>query len=466
MPPIPPLAAKLIGLLSLSVCLLVIGRELQLSEGLDWLLYAPTLLLALLFGLYVPFTRQVFVLAAFALSIGNLVYNPDWRSTLHSGFITASFIAAFFSALTTLKFAADTSPAIRKCGRFLSQQPPGRRYLALTFGGQLFGLLLNYGAISLLGSMSLSHAAEEANEEIRRHRVRRMLLAVQRGFISILPWSPFSFAIVISTSLVPGTSWLQCVLPGLVTGTVLASTGWLLDTLFKPKLSGSPPPKEKPDGDWFAVMPLIALLLLLVLLLTAARLLTGARIQALVMIVAPLVSLAWIAVQAGRDRPLRQVGDRAGDYLMIQLAGFRSEMVLLMMAGYIGIVASPLLGTLLQVMNVDLAALPGWAVLVLIVWLIPIAGQIGMNPILAAALIAPVLPDAAHLGVPPVSIVVAITAGWILSGVSSPFTATTLLVGRFGGVSAAHVGQRWNGLFTILCAALLSVWVVIYATPL
>ena len=462
--PIPALASKLIGLLSLLVCLLVIGRELRLSEGLDWLLYPPTLLLVLVFSLYVPFTRQVFVLAGFALSIGNLVYNPDWQSTLHSGFITASFIAAFFSALTTLKFAADTSPAIRNCGRFLSQQPPGRRYVALTFGGQLFGLLLNYGAISLLGSMSLSHATLEANEEIRRHRVRRMLLAVQRGFISILPWSPFSFAIVISTSLVPGTSWLQCVLPGLVTGIILASAGWLIDTLFKPKISGSPPPKQKPQGNWFAIMPLITLLLLLVLLLVAARLLTGARIQALVMIVAPLVSFAWMAVQAGRDRPLRRLGDRAGDFLVVQLAGFRSEMVLLMMAGYIGTVASPLLGTLLQAMNIDLAAFPGWAVLVLIVWLIPIAGQIGMNPILAAALIAPLLPDAAQLGVPATSIVVAITAGWILSGVSSPFTATTMLVGKFAGVSAAHVGQRWNGLFTVLCAVLLSGWVVIYAT--
>jgi hypothetical protein len=86
-----------------------------------------------------------------------------------------------------------------------------------------------------------------------------------------------------------------------------------------------------------------------------------------------------------------------------------------------------------------------------------------MNPILAASLIAPLLPEPAQMGVSPSAIVAALTAGWILSGVSSPFTATTLLVGKFAGISSVHVGQRWNGLFTVLCATVLSTWVVVYA---
>ena len=108
-----------------------------------------------------------------------------------------------------------------------------------------------------------------------------------------------------------------------------------------------------------------------------------------------------------------------------QLSGFRSEMVLLMMAGYIGTIASPLLSVLMIFLGIDLGSLPSWSVLVMLVWFIPLVGQIGMNPILAVALITPVLPEAATLGVSPTSLVVALTAGWILSGVSSPFTATT-----------------------------------------
>ena len=56
-----------------------------------------------------------------------------------------------------------------------------------------------------------------------------------------------------------------------------------------------------------------------------------------------------------------------------------------------------------------------------------------------------------------------LTAGWGLSGATSPFTATTLITGSFAGETARHVGLKWNGLYSLLCAAALSVWVLIYA---
>ncbi len=463
MSPIHPIASKFIGVLMLIISLLVIARELKLWAGVESVLVVPVILLVLVLTLNVTLTRQAFVLVALLLSVINLLWNPSWQATLTSGFSTAAFIVVFFGALTTLKFAAETSPSIQNCGRFLSQQPPGRRYAALTVGGQLFGLLLNYGSISLLGSMTMANASLERNEEIRNHRIRRMLLAIQRGFISTLPWSPLSFAVAIPTSLIPGSSWALCVFPGLVNGAIMAGMGWLLDTLFKPKLSSPLPARQPVQGNWFSVMPLVLLLVLLVSLLGGAYLLTGVRVLALVMIIVPLLSMAWIALQTREDHPLKQVGRRASDYLMHQLSGFRSEMILLMMAGYIGTVASPLLGSLMAFLHIDLAALPSWLVLVILVWFIPMVGQIGMNPILAVALITPVLPAATTLGVSPTSIVVALTAGWILSGVSSPFTATTMLVGNFAGISSFQVGRKWNGVYTILCAAILSAWVVVYA---
>ena len=38
----------------------------------------------------------------------------------------------------------------------------------------------------------VANARQEANAEIRRHRLRRMLLAIQRGFVSTLTWSPLA----------------------------------------------------------------------------------------------------------------------------------------------------------------------------------------------------------------------------------------------------------------------------------
>ncbi|MEO0719688.1 MAG: hypothetical protein AAFZ06_12550, partial [Pseudomonadota bacterium] len=82
-------------------------------------------------------------------------------------------------------------------------------------------------------------------------------------------------------------------------------------------------------------------------------------------------------------------------------------------------------------------------------------------PIRETDRIGPLLPAAADMGVAPADIILAITAGWALSGASSPYTATTLLIGSMGGVSAEHVGRTWNGAYTLVCGVALSGWVLV-----
>jgi hypothetical protein len=57
---------------------------------------------------------------------------------------------------------------------------------------------------------------------------------------------------------------------------------------------------------------------------------------------------------------------------------------------------------------------------------------------------------------------VAITSGWALSGATSPFTATTLLIGWFANTSPSHVGLVWNGAYALICLLALSAWVVLF----
>jgi hypothetical protein len=146
-----------------------------------------------------------------------------------------------------------------------------------------------------------------------------------------------------------------------------------------------------------------------------------------------------------------------------ELAGYRPELVLLMMAGFIGTLGSQLMLPLFAATGFDLSAVPTPVILVGLVWLIPLTGLIGMNPILSVSLMAPLLPHADAMGVSPSAIIVAITAGWALGGASSPYTATTLLIGVFAQVSAWRVGLKWNGLYTVLAGLALSVWVLIFA---
>ena len=154
---------------------------------------------------------------------------------------------------------------------------------------------------------------------------------------------------------------------------------------------------------------------------------------------------------------------RCKTYVLQELPGYRGELTLLMMAGYIGTTGAQLLTPVILDAGFDPSVLPPWAILVAFVWLIPLAGQIGMNPILAVTFIAPLIPSAADLGVEPTAIVVALTAGWAMSGATSPFTATTLLIGSFADISALRVGLVWNGGYAMVCGAALSLWVVTYA---
>ncbi len=411
----------------------------------------------------IAWSRRAFVLIGLGLLALSAVTQDDWRETAALGLQKAGFIAGFFTAMTAMRAAAIGSPGILECGRFLSGQPPGRRYLALTLGGHLFGLVLMYGSIALLGALATEAAEKEPNEEIRRHRKRRMLVAIQRGFISTLPWSPLAFASAITLSLVPGADWARAVPYCLVSALLLAGIGWALDTLFKPKLS-VPMPRQAAEGQWLKrLRPLLNLLVVLVLLVGAVHYLTGVRIVGVVMIVVPVVALIWVAFQAGAGPSALHAGQRAADFALRDLPRQRSEVVLLVMAAFIGTVGGHLAAPAVAAMGLDLGRVPTPLLLLGLFWLIPLTGQIGMNPILAVALIAPLLPAPSEMGVSASVVVVTITSGWALSGATSPFTASTLLIGSYGKVDARLVGLVWNGAYALVCGSVLSLWILALA---
>jgi hypothetical protein len=419
----------------------------------------------LLNTLKVRWSRQIFVVTGLLLFIIALATRPDWMALTERALKSGAFVAAFFSALAAVRSAAGSSEDIRRCGRFLADQPPGRRYLALTLGGHLFGIILLYGSITLLGSLAETSARGEQNEEIRRIRTRRMLLAIQRGFIATLCWSPLTFSLAITTSIVPGASWGGVVGFGAVSAFLLAGTGWALDSIFKPKLSGPRPKRGPADNHWEKLAPLLILLTLLMGLVGALHYTTGLRTAAAVMLVVPILSFAWIMLQVRGSAKFRgaYAARRAKRFVEAELPAYRPELVLLVMAAFIGTLGSGLLGPWMAESGLDFTSVPVWLLLLVLLWLVPVTGQLGMNPILAVSLIGPLIPEAAAFGLSPNVVVLAIIAGWALSGASSPFTATTLMVGALGKVSALHVGWRWNLSYTLVSGLLLSIWVLAVA---
>jgi hypothetical protein len=456
------LANRMVGLLLCAITALVICKEWGVAE---WTQPAKPFLVVFVVAILffqVRWSRKAFVAVAMVISISLVATNADWRQIITNGLETAAFIGAFFSALSTLRTVAQTSPAIQRAGAFLAGQPPGRRYAALTIGGQAFSLLLNYGSLHLLGSLATADANSEPNPEIRRHRIRRMLLAIQRGFVSALPWSPLSLAVAITISVIPDTSWRQVLIPGLMTSFLLAGVGWSLDTIFKPRLTVKPA-RRTPLGTWATMLPMAVLLAVLLVGVVTLSTFTQVRVVGIVAILVPSIAVVWMHIQHWHENPVSTTCRRIKTYVLQELPSYRGELTLLMMAGFIGTAGSQLFAPMLQAAGFDLSFIPSWIILVSLVWIIPIAGQIGMNPILVVTLIAPLIPTATDLGVQPVAIVVAITSGWALSGASSPFTATTLLIGSFDGKSATHVGLVWNGAYTLISGVVLSIWVITFA---
>ncbi|GAB5376982.1 MAG: hypothetical protein AcusKO_34440 [Acuticoccus sp.] len=447
----------------MTLIVLVAITEWLDPPGMELLKAAVTLILLALLAITVRGARLAFLAVAAGLSVATVLTSDDWADTLIHSLALAAFIGSFFSALCTLRLAADSSPGIRRCGRFLAQQPPGRRYAALTVGGQLFALLLNYGSLALLGSLATQSAREEPDPEIRAIRTKRMLLAVHRGFLSTLPWSPLSFAMAVSTTLLPGTSWGLALLPCLVSGFLLAGIGYGLDTLFKPRLSGPRPRRGPPQDSWRSLTPLLLLLVLMFSLAGLLHLFTAIRIVGLIIVIVPVVAVGWVALQARDTDPVAAVKRRSISFVDVDLPAYRGELTLLMMASYIGTVGAHLLQPMFAAAGFDLSSIATPIILVAIVWLIPVAGHFAMNPILSVSLFGPLLPAAAAMGVAPNAVLVAITAGWAISGATSPFTATTLLIGSLSGKSTLEVGLGWNGVYALLCAIALSGWVLVYA---
>lgn len=463
----PGATDRLIGLV---LALLVVLVSLRIWTGWEVADIGSKLLTIIAVLALAPrlrWTRQLFVVLGALLAAFAWATRPDAATVLGAALERASFIAAFFCALATLRHAAEISPAIAKSARFLAQQPPGRRYATLSAGGQVFALILNYGSISLLGSMARGSANAEPDPVIRRHRVRRMLLAVHRGFASSLCWSPLGFAMVITLSVIPGADWARVVVPAIITSAGLIALGWGMDWIFKPKISAAQraalaAARPKSDGV-AALLPVLWLLLLIAVPVATLHFTTGSDAPSSVLIIVPLVAALWLLRSGSRGSRFIHLARHAADFCFRELPAYRGELVLLTMAGFLGSGAGTIFAPLVAASGIDLTVLPLWLLVIAPVWLIPLGGQVGMNPILFVSLFGPLLPSPEVLGISPAVMVVAMTGGWALSGLTSPFTASVMLVARLGDVSTQEVSLRWNGPFALIAAVLLSAWVIFLA---
>ena len=386
-----------------------------------------------------------------------------------AGWRRGAVYAAFYFALSALRDAAETSRLVRACGRHLVSQPPGRRYAALAAGGHVFGIILSYGSIDLLGAMvTRANANANATVPATSVRARRMLMAVFRGFCVMNCWSPLNVMTAVVATAVPAAPMHLLLPAGFAVAMGMLALGWAEDRLLwrhRPEPDAATPPA----GGWGVHLRLIGLVALVMALAEATGALLGVGLVSAVTLVVPAVALAWVAVQArgavrlgaadGPGVPLGALLWRRARRFVARAPAFRAEATVLGASGFMGVaLGGALSGAGLAPL---LGGLPPLALPLAVPPLLMLTGQIGLNPIAVVALLGAAVPHPAALGVPPAVLAFACMLGWGLGVGVTPMSASAITTARWLHVSPWQVSTVWNATYT--AAALLLSWAAIAA---
>ncbi len=381
---------------------------------------------------------KVVGLALAGVGLVGVAASADPLAALAAGARRGAAYAAFFLALGALRDAAERSATVRRCGAHLVAQPAGRRYLAVTAGAHLFGMILSYGAIDLMGAM-VARAGAGAE------RTRRLLMAAFRGFATMNCWSPLNIMTVVVSAAVPAAN-LRPIMPvAFVMAMLLLLAGWLVDRLEAARSADR-------DGAasserWAIHLRIVAIVGVVVLLAEAVASGFATSLATGVTAAVPVVGAAWTLAQLRRRRHVGAMFIRRLRGFHARLPSFRGEAALLAASGFMGVA----LGAALPPggLAAFLPALPPLAIPLMVPPVLIATSLLGLNPIAVVAVIGAAVPDPAALGVAPGVLAFACMLGWGVGVGMTPFSASALATGRWTGADPWRVTTLWNRNFTL-----------------
>lgn len=372
------------------------------------------------------------------------------------------FLAGLIAMLGTLRSAAEIAPEVHQAGLFITGQPASRRYLVMTSGAHFFGVLINLGGLALLLDLIkrsvTSGAAAQLPAEAQEARLRRMTLAVIRGFSLVSLWSPFGFATNAILISIPGLNYMSFGPIGFGMSFVFISIGWAFDHWAGRRFRrfGLPRPNP-PPGSWKGGIALAAHVVALGGVVLLVQKATPLSFQQGLICALPCYAFLWAAVSAWRAPP---GGPTAGIAEMSRttwdrLSGLGDEVGVFASAGFLPLALLPLI-PLEELRN--LVSAMGLGALSLAMGLsVSIIGLalLGVNPIVVASVLGAIGAELSVPGLSDTAIALAITGGWTAVIGLSPFITTLVVSSSIVGRSSSRIGLRWNGSYSL---AIFVVW--------
>jgi hypothetical protein len=396
--------------------------------------------LVLYLGMILPslHKREAPLMTVAGLSVlAVVILHPAPGPILLSAAAKGASFASLILALGFLQAPASHSHLVHRCGEFLINQGPSRRYAALTVGGHLFGIVLNLGALSLLGGMmKRSNTLEQAGGDptIVALRTERMSMAMLRGFSTSTLWSPTTLTVTVSLTLVPDGLWLTILPIGLAMAGLLLFAGYVQDRIQHPPRARAVALSYHTDLTLKeTLLPLSILVAAVLGLIIAVRQVSGWPLGTVVILVVPLFSVGWMFWQNIRRNlrlavgiTLRQVGRHAAE----RLPKSRYEVISLSCGGIVGgcvaaLIPPGALGDLLNYLGLPPVALLG-------------AAMMQMHPMPVSTL----------------ALLLTLVTSWTMFTLLSPFSASALILGNLAEVSPRTIVHKWNGPFALFAAFL------------
>lgn len=411
--------------------------------------------LALFVSMVPIFKFREWALCGFSIAlIFGLSQKQDGWSDISFALDRAAFFAAFIYLVTLLKEAAQNSHSVLKLGTYLTNQPPGRRYYSLAFGGHTMGVLLNFGAISLLTPLIQRGVRAKTKHPIQASKLeQQQISSLIRGFSWMIMWSPTALTQAVLFTSFPDTNlWLTIPL-GIAAALVMIFIGRIEDRL---RWQGNllETPLEILEFPTKAAKRFLTICVLLIGATFIVAYLAEVSAALGLMLVAPFVMVGWIFEQNFKKPALhaakKTISDLSSILTQSSIVLGRSA-ITLGAAGFIGEAAARLAPIDVFAVFLEQLSLQSWMILIALPLIITLCGQIALSPILIVVFLASVFNQLPVLPADPSLIVFALGAGWAMSMLASPNASATLLISGVTGIAPTTLTWRWNGLYALIC---------------
>ena len=429
--------------LYLSIALLTI---LEAFVELSWLAPSTSVLIILFIVIEfknIPRLQRVVGTILAVIGIVGALASGQWDTVVPDAIARSRTFLLLFFAVSWLQFPAGRSPSLRAVRTAILNQPPGRRFLFLSYGVHFLGSILNLAGLSLLSTV--------AKEQKDPHLKRRLALAMMQGFTSASCWSPFYVGMIVVLVAIPTLTWSDVAPSGAMLAVAIIMTGWLYDRYAARQRTS---PTWAPAKSELSALEISRTILILSLLIAAVMVileLVGASIPVALGLVGPPFAIIWFAlIEFQPHATTQRVMDLTGK-VVGGLPSLRNETLVFVAANILGIGVASIVPTA-DLGNAISQIIP-WADarIFLLFATFVVCGFIGLHPVIVVLFIGSVLTPEA-LGLRDWIVGVVYLGCWGLCTMICPFSGTTLFMSRQTGAPAHVIAWRWASRPTILQA--------------